>query len=117
MTSTIEQRVRDLQDYIASGRVLEAMEEFYAEDVVMQENLNEPCAGRSANVAREREWLETVKEFRSFEVLALGTEGDVSFVESAMSYLDRGGNEVSLTQVSRARWEDGRIVHERFYHG
>lgn len=117
MIATIEQRVRDLQEYIASGRILEAMEEFYAQDVVMQENLNAPCAGRAANVAREREWLETVKEFRSFEVLALATDGDVGFVESAMSYLDQADNEVSLTQVSRTRWKDGRIVHERFYHG
>ena len=115
--STIAQRATELQDYIATGRIFEALDEFYAEDVVMQENMEAPIAGRAANIEREKAWLDTVETFTGFTVENLAVGGDVSFVETSMSYIAKDGQKVELTQVSRARWRDGKIVDERFYHG
>ncbi len=38
--ATLNDRVNDLVGYIRSGRILEAMREFYADDVEMQDILN-----------------------------------------------------------------------------
>ena len=36
--STLQDRLEDLFSYIREGRILDAVNEFYAEDAVMQEN-------------------------------------------------------------------------------
>lgn len=115
-TENVTARARDLQQWIAKGKILEALDEFYAEDVEMQENTDTPCRGRAKNIEREKEWLDTVDEFLGFEVKALAADGDTSFVESVMDYRTKDGQTVHVEQVSRAHWKDGRIVRERFYH-
>lgn len=115
-TDSIADRARDLHAYIAEGRILDGLREFYAQDCSMQENLQDPWVGLDTNLERERAWLDTVAEFKSFEVHRIAVEGDTSFAETSMSYVDKEGQTISLAQVSRAIWKDGRIVNERFYH-
>ena len=112
----LSRRVAELHQYIAEGRILEAMDEFYDENVSMQDNLMEPCVGRAANVEREKSWLETVQEWKSFEAKNLAVVGDTTFAETSMDYVTKDGQEVHQEQVSRAVWRNGRIVDERFYH-
>ena len=115
-TQQLRQRVQDLQDYIAQGRVMEAMDEFYAEEVSMQENLDAPTVGRAANIEREKEFLANVKEWKRFEVKSIGIDGDIALVESISEFVTQDGTNVHSEQVSRSVWKDGKIVDERFYH-
>ena len=115
MSHDLLQRVRDLQSYIAEGRILEAMHEFYDESVEMQEGLAEPVRGLAANLEREQQFLDAVAEWKGFEVHAVAVDGDRSLVEATMDFVDRDGEAVHYEQVSRAVWKDGKIVHERFY--
>jgi ketosteroid isomerase-like protein len=114
--SKIADRVAELLRYIQSGRIIEAMNEFYAEDTVMQENRNAPTRGLAANIEREKQFLAQVKEWRGFEATATAVNGDVSFIESTMDFVATNGAEVHVEQVSVARWRDGKIVSERFYY-
>jgi ketosteroid isomerase-like protein len=115
-TTDVNTRVRSLLDYIRQGRILEAMEEFYDEDVAMQENRKEPCVGLAKNIEREKEFLAQVKDFKSFEAKAVGVDGDTALVESFMEFVNQQDQPVRLEQVSVTRWKDGKIVHERFYY-
>ena len=114
-TTDVAQRSQELHDFIASGRVLEAMHEFYDPDVRMQDDSEEPTLGFEANLAREKAWMENVQEWRSFELRSLAVRDNVSFAETAMEFVTKDGQAIRLEQVSRAVWRDGRIVDERFY--
>jgi hypothetical protein len=74
---------------IASGRVTDAFEKYYADDVIMQENENPPTVGKEANRKREQVFLAAVTDFRAFEVKSVATNGDVSMVESFFDYTHR----------------------------
>ena len=115
-TVSVEERLQELIGYIQYGRILEAMNEFYAEDVKMQENANPPTVGLAANIEREKQFLSTIKEWRGFEVKAFGSGTNVTFYEAVLDWIATDGKPVHLEQVSVARWRDGKIVHERFYH-
>lgn len=110
----IRSRLQGLIDYIASGRGLEAMDEFYHDDVEMQENLNPPTVGKAANRERERAFFDNVAEFKSFEVPAAAAEGDTSFYHSRFEFVDIAGETHRYDQVTMAKWRDGKIYHERF---
>jgi len=109
-------RVRELQKYIATGRILDAMAEFYDENCAMQENANPPVVGRAANIEREKQFLAQVKTFKVYEVKSLAVADDTAFVESVLEYVDQADRPVRLEQVSVSRWRNGKILHERFYY-
>jgi hypothetical protein len=115
-TANLQQRLQDLLDHIRQGKVIEAMNEFYDKDTVMQDNANPPTKGLAANIEREKQFLNGVKEWKGFHVSASGVGDDVTFYESTMDFIATNGQAMHLEQVSVARWKNGKIVHERFYY-
>jgi ketosteroid isomerase-like protein len=116
--SDIAARVRDLVSYIQNGRIIDAMYEFYADDVRMQENNNPPTVGMAANVERERQFLASVKQWKAFDVqsVAVDAERNRTLVQSTLEYEAVDGNTVKADQVAVQTWRDGKIVHEKFYY-
>lgn len=109
-------RLDDLLDYIANGKIMEAMNEFYDDEVVMSEPAYGDTVGLEANLAREQKFVDSVKAFRNFQVPARGVGEGVTFYENIMDWTTTDGQEMHVEQLVVARWKDGRIVHERFYY-
>ena len=105
--STIAELNKKLDDAIFSGKAMQAFEELYADDVVMQENTEPEHRGKALNRKREQEFFATVEEWHG---------GDVSFSESWMDVTLKGVGRIKMAQVAVRRWKNGKIVHERFYH-
>ena len=116
-TTNVLDLAKELHARIASGELLEAFDELYADDVSMQENLNEPVVGHAANRERELAFLAGIAEVHGYDVHAIAAEGNTTFVESTLRFRSTDGDDVSMTQVSRSRWRAGKITEERFYHG
>lgn len=116
ISENLHERLQDLLTYIQEGRILEAINEFYAEDTKMQENTQPPTVGRQANLQREQAFLSTVKEWKRFDVTAQGVGEDVTFYETVMEWVTTDGTSVHVEQVVVAKWQDGKITHERYYH-
>lgn len=110
-------RINELLDYIRSGQIMEAMEEFYADDVVMTEPMYGATSGLKANLERERKFVDSVAEFKNFEAPVVAVDGDTSIYENVMDWVGTDGKNYHVEQVVVARWnDDGKIVHERFYY-
>ena len=109
-------RIHDLLSYIRQGRIMDAMREFYADDVVMEEPAYGKTIGLEANLAREEKFVASVKEFKGFEAPKVAIGEDVSLYENVMDWVDVNGNDVHVEQVAVAQWKDSKIVHERFYY-
>ena len=105
-----------LNDAILSGKALEAFEQYYAEDVVMQENSDEPRLGKEANRKAEIEFFSSLAEFHEGKLLSSAVNGDVTFGEWFMDVTFKNGFRLKLAQAAVRRWKDGQIVNERFYY-
>ena len=114
--SNIAELEKRMNDAILAGKAMEAFEELYDEDVVMQENTDPECRGKAANRKREQDFFSSVEAFHGAEVVATATHGDVSFAEWEMDFSLKGVGRIKLNQVHVRRWKNGKIVHERFYH-
>ena len=115
-TVNLQQRVQDLHNHIRQGKIIEAMNEFYDTDTVMQDNANTPTNGLAANIEREKQFMSGVKEWKGFNVTAIGVGDNVTFYEAVMDFVATSGQDMHLEQVSVAKWRNGKIVHERFYY-
>lgn len=114
--ATVAELNKKLDDAVLAGKALEAFDEMYDGNVVMQENSDEPFAGKELNRKREIEFFSSVKEIHSAAVLSSAAEGDVSFSEWTMDITFQNGYRATLNQVAVRRWKDGKLVHERFYY-
>jgi ketosteroid isomerase-like protein len=115
-TANLQQRLQDLLDHIRQGRIIEAMNEFYDKDTVMQENASPPTKGLAANIEREKQAMSGVKEWKGFNVTAQGVGDNVTFYEATADFIATSGRVMHAEQVSVAKWRNGKIVHERFYY-
>jgi ketosteroid isomerase-like protein len=107
---------QQLNQQILSGDFQGAFEKFYADDVVMQENEEAPRKGKTACRQFEEEFIASVEKVNSSKLLGSAVNGDTSFSEWEYDMTFKGGNRVKMTQVSARRWQNGKVIHERFYY-
>ncbi|MDN5943513.1 MAG: ester cyclase [Nitrospira sp.] len=115
-TTNLQQRLNDLFSYIRQGKIIEAMNEFYDKETVMQDNANHPTKGLAANVEREKQFMSGVKEWKGFNVTASAAGDNVTFYECSLDFIATSGQPVHMEQVVVAKWTNGKIVRERFYY-
>jgi ketosteroid isomerase-like protein len=114
--TSVQELDKQVNDDVLSGKAMEAFEKYYAEDVVMQENSEEPRRGKAANRKAEEEFFASVEAFNGGSVKASAVNGDVSFSEWEMDITFKGGHRVKMSQVAVRHWKNGKIVHERFFY-
>ena len=107
---------RQLNDQIVRGDFLGAFDRFYADDVTMQENNEQPTIGKAANRKREEEFVGSVEKIHGVKVLASAVNGDTSFGEWEFDATYKGGTRIKMSQVAVRHWKNGQIVQERFYY-
>ncbi len=114
---SVLQNVEKLNKAILEGRTLEAFEEMYADNVVMQENNNPPVVGKDANRQREKEFFGNITAFHGAEVKNVATGENLSMVEWTMEYEHKEWGHVKSHQVTVQEWENDKIVREHFFYG
>lgn len=115
-TETNRANLKDLLDGIASGRLLEVFDKYYADDVVMRENgvVDPERVGKEKNRAYESYFVEN-SEWQKFEVGPILADGDHTAYGAYME-LTFQGHPVKRHQWSVQTWKDGKIVDEAFYY-
>lgn len=109
-------RVQELIARVEAGRILEAIEEYYADDVAMQENTAPPTVGKAANARREAAFLANVKDVHENRAVAFVVEGDRAVIHWIFDFTAQDGRRYRMEQVASQTWRGDHIVHERFYY-
>ena len=114
---SVKNQVQAVIDGILTGKILETFDAYYADNVVMSENLKDERVGKAANREYELKFLDNVQEFHGAKVGRVIVEGDHAAVEWTFDVTFKGGNRVAMQQVAVQTWKDGKIIREDFYHG
>jgi ketosteroid isomerase-like protein len=115
--SDINRLDQELNDMILQGKILEAFDKFYADDIVMKEDDKERV-GKEANREYEEQFVNSLEEFHSAEIRARGVdeENNVTFSEWHNDMTLDGVGRVEQKQVAVRTWnDDGQITEEKFY--
>lgn len=115
--SDLNARDQRLNEMILQGKILKAFDEFYADDIVMEED-DTRREGKEANREYEEQFVDALEEFHSAEIRSRGVdeENNVTLSEWHNEMTLEGVGRVEQQQVSVRRWdENGQITHERFY--
>ncbi|MEM9325935.1 MAG: nuclear transport factor 2 family protein [Bacteroidota bacterium] len=117
---TLRDKTKDIYSLIGQGQLLEAFDKYYGEDVVMTEPRG-TREGKSTCRQYEEQFLSSVQEFHGLEVKSIAADqqdddNGMVFHETSMDVTFKDGNRVQMDQVGVQKWENGHIVHERFYY-
>jgi ketosteroid isomerase-like protein len=110
---------KTLDDFIATvvrGEHDIAVEQFYAEDAALQENLGEIRRGREAHAARERRFLTQFKEIRTTCVAPVFVNGDHVVIHWIFEFVRKDGAVMRMEELAHQRWEGNKMAEERFYY-
>ncbi|MES2124281.1 MAG: SnoaL-like domain-containing protein [Gemmatimonadota bacterium] len=104
----------DLVQLVTKGKLMEAFEKYYDEDVVMQENRKEPTVGKTANRVREEQFVGSVEAVHAMSAPSVVVDGDDVVIHWIGDVTFKGGVRVAMDQLAQQTWKDGKIVRERF---
>lgn len=108
--------VTDLANMIVEGKILEAFEKYYADDVVMQENNDAPRVGKEANRAYEEAFVNGIEKINDMKILGIAVGDNYSTMESYIDAVHKEWGPMKMSQVAVQQWKDGKIINEKFYY-
>jgi SnoaL-like domain len=109
----LKNAVKEVHALTGEGKAIEAMQKYYADNVVMIEDNGVATEGLEANLERERQFFASITELREMKILETFVYDDLVVTTSSMD-LDLNGQTYKGTQVSVTEWKDGKVVREQF---
>ena len=114
-TEELRKRIDDINHLIMNGGLYDALEKYYAADVVVMEKDQVVADNLEANVAREKEFLGGVSEWREAKILHVAAGEDVTMTEWHLDFVHEVYGHKKGNQVAVQAWRDGKVVREQFY--
>jgi hypothetical protein len=116
--ATYKEKAQEVYNMLFSGKLMEAFEKFYHEDVVMTELGETPRVGKNVNREYESKFLSSVKAVHGagIDSIASDEENKTVHIENWMDIEFADGNRVRMEQVAVQKWDGDFIVAEKFYH-
>ncbi len=114
----LKNNVEKLNALIKEGRIMEAFEEYYGEEVVIQVNGNAPIIGKEQNRKREIIFLQEIEKLNSAEIKSVtfgGAEDNISMTEWAINIQNKEGEQKTIYRVNVQHWKDDKIINEKLY--
>jgi predicted RNA-binding protein len=113
------EKEKELQTMVNTGKLLDAFEKFYAEDVVMVEATGDKIIGKEAARKHENEFLGKIEAFHGAGILKItSNESEATTMSEVWMELTFKGMDapIRMEQVTVKQWEGDQVKHERFYY-
>lgn len=114
----IKTNVENLNTLIREGRISEAFENYYGDDVKIQVNGNAPIKGKEENRKREMIFLQEIEKLNSAEIKSVTygeKEDSVSMTEWVINIENSSGENKTIYRVNVQHWKDDKIIDEKLY--
>jgi hypothetical protein len=108
-------RVEDFIRTIERGQFLEALSEFYAEDMTAQENTQPPRVGRAAQFANEEAALKRMR-FDVIKAVSFLIDGDRVAIHYNFEMTTVNGDRLRMDEIAYQLWQGDEIVSERYFY-
>jgi ketosteroid isomerase-like protein len=105
--------VKAIHDLTNQGNAIQAMQQYYSDNVVMIESDGSATHGLAANLKREEEFFGSITEMREMKITDTFVYDDLVVTISFMD-MDINGTPIKGSQASVTEWKDGKVIKEQF---
>lgn len=112
------EKAKDIYNLLSQGKVLEAFDKYYHDDVVMIEVDGKSRQGKNANRKLQEKFMDDIKEFHAAGAKAVTSneKEKITMVESWMDVTMKDNTRSMMEEMSVQRWQGDKIIYERFYY-
>lgn len=112
------EKITDMYQMIGENKSFEALDKYYHDDVVVVEANGEERKGKEAQHKAMQEWYASIEAFHAGGAGAITSneETGTTSVESWFDITFKGNHRMKMEEVGIQKWQDGKIIHERFYY-
>ena len=114
----LKNTVEKMNILIKEGRIQEAFEKYYSENVIIQVNGNPSLKGKEENRTRAMIFLKEIEKLNSAEIKSVsfgGEDDSVSVTEWAINIENKHGQNKIIYRVNVQHWKDNKIINEKLY--
>ncbi|MEM6325994.1 MAG: SnoaL-like domain-containing protein, partial [Bacteroidota bacterium] len=99
----------------------DAIDTYYHDDIEIVEATGDTFHGKETQKGRVQEWMSSVEEMHDGGIRAIAATETapgtgVALIETYADVTFKGAGRRAIEEVAVQRWEDGQVVHERFYY-
>ena len=103
-----------LNAMVREGKMLEALDEFYAADCEFQEGTETPRVGRQIQSEHLSSFFSTLKSFNGATLHSQCIGDDVATAEWTFD-MEGPDGPIVWNEILRRIWKHGKVVNERYY--
>ncbi|WP_428654917.1 hypothetical protein [Runella sp.] len=113
----LKQNFSRFQTLIEQGKTLEAIDEWYAEEIIQIENTDEPIQGKDVLRQYEAANLEGVNSL-NIKVVSVVIDTGKGLVAGELDIVfdSKKRGPQRLREAFVQRWQNDQIIHQRFYY-
>ena len=97
------------------GKILDGLDQHYAEDCTFQEGNEEPIRGKATQKARLSEMFASLQGFNGATLHSQAVGDGVSVTEWTFDMTGGDGEPIIWNEVLVRHWNGDKVVRERFY--
>ena len=115
---TYLEKSQQLHDMVDQGQMMEALDKFYHDDVVVIDGLEAPRNGKAVQKKSLEGWMAGIQEVHGGGVTGITSDEakGITMAESWMELTMKDGNRMKMEEVAVQKWKGDKIIHERFYY-
>ena len=114
MMDALREKVNELNSLIEEFRYPEALDKFYHEELVTQENEEPPIVGLTNYKEAGKKFMSCISNY-SAQVKNVIISDRMSVTEWHYKFDHTMAGKWDRFQISVQRWKDGKIIHERHH--
>src|SRR3989344_7824495 len=114
----LKNNVEKLNALIKEGKIMEAFDKYYGDEIVIQVNGNPPSVGKEVNRKREMIFLQEIEKLNQAEIKSVtlgGADDNVFMTEWAIDLENKEGVKKTIYRVNVQHWKDNKIINEKLY--
>ncbi|WP_103070165.1 nuclear transport factor 2 family protein [Aquimarina sediminis] len=114
----INESIHGLLNLAHDGKILEAIDKYYHDDVVTQEGLNgEPRkGGKKSYLEFYKDFLDNMTEVNTFKGKAHLVGENVSAIAWDLDFNNNLWGKINFTELAIQEWKDGKIFKETYFY-
>ena len=115
MEQNLNQLVADKNALVVQGKIVEATEKFFAEEVQTRDFDGTTTADKSEMVAKMTAFAGAIARVKAIELKHTAVRNQVSFAEFIFHFIMKDDSEIYWHEIIRSVWKDGLVVEEQYF--
>lgn len=112
---TLQQLVEALDGQILEGDIMGAFSVYAADNCVTLSGPDDITRSKEQKMEALRWFFDNVARVNRIDRLSYGAGDGVTFSEFTFDFTNRHGRQVVFHEVIRRRWQDGKVVEEKYF--